>query len=328
MTHIRPAPSDTDNIIDYLVPETSGYHRLDEFLQEKEPTLPLGAIRQAVEHGDVKVNGLVKSAGWRLRVGDKIRFNLDPYLHRALVPEAVELEILYEDEWLIAVNKPPDMLSHPSVKERTGTLLNALLGYFEQKPERKTSHIWPALAHRLDRDTSGVIVVAKQEAALEKLFAAFRDRNLKKVYQAVVFGHPHPESGTITAPIGRHPTLWPRWRVMETGKPAETHYLMLERHKEVSLVQAEPKTGRTHQLRIHLAHLGYAIVGDHTYGRTPNKAFHHAFPDHAPRRHFLHAAELVLHHPKTNELLHLKAALPEDMRKFLHWIDESAQKTT
>lgn len=302
--------------VTYFVPEEEAYARLDEFIQRHDFSFPISAIRKAIEDGNVRINSKVQTAGWRLRPGDKVTVKLEGYRGQALEAENVPLEVLYEDAFLIAVNKPPDMLSHPSVKERSGTLLNALLGYYQQKKDVEALRMWPALAHRLDRDTSGVIVAAKQERAVEKLFVAFRDRQMKKVYQAIVFGIPEPEQGVIEAPIGRHPVLWPRWRVMDDGKSAKTAYRVTGASNGFSLVELEPLTGRTHQLRIHLAHIGHPIVGDHTYGRALNKAFAQSHPELKIKHHFLHAATLSFTHPMRREEIHLEAPMPQTMKEF------------
>ncbi|MBL8151597.1 MAG: RluA family pseudouridine synthase, partial [Blastocatellia bacterium] len=172
----------------------------------------------------------------------------------------------------------------------------------------------PSLVHRLDRETSGVILIAKQDTALSKLSKQFNERRVKKNYQAIVFGR--PENSSIKAPIGWHPALWPKWRVMEKdGKPAETVFQIAETTNEFSLLELQPLTGRTHQLRIHLAHIGHPIVGDHTYGRTPNKELE-LTESQKVTRHLLHAASLTFRHPVSNQEVVLKAALPKDMVEF------------
>lgn len=289
--------------------------RLDEFLHKQEGTMPIAAVRRAIEAGDARVNGQARSSGWRLRTGDQVWADLSSHRHRILAAEAIPLEILFEDEHLIAVNKPPFMLSHPSTKERTGTLINALLHYMLGQG---IANPRPSLVHRLDRDTSGVIVIAKQERALQKLSNQFNERQVRKVYEAIAFGALAPASGRIDAPIGNHPVLWPRWRVMEKdGKPAQTVYRVKEQLDQFALVELEPLTGRTHQIRIHLAHIGHPILGDHTYGRAWNKQWQTDHPDRKIKRHMLHAAALAFRHPITNMQIQLNAPLPADMKEVL-----------
>lgn len=299
---------------DIPVQQSQAGLRLDEFVHRQDGSMPIAAIRKAIKSGDVLVNGKERSSGWRVRVDDIVSLRLQKHLHRALESEDLELQILFEDAQIIAVNKPPSMLSHPSTKERTGTLINALLHYFKKSTPPGSSPPRPSLVHRLDRETSGVILIAKQDTALSKLSKQFNERRVKKNYQAIVFGR--PENSSIKAPIGWHPALWPKWRVMEKdGKPAETVFQIAETTNEFSLLELQPLTGRTHQLRIHLAHIGHPIVGDHTYGRTPNKELE-LTESQKVTRHLLHAASLTFRHPVSNQEVVLKAALPKDMVEF------------
>jgi 23S rRNA pseudouridine1911/1915/1917 synthase len=302
----------------YIVGPTEAGLRLDEFVHKQEKSMPLAAVRRAIEEGSVLVNRVSRTAGWRLKAGDQISVEMAEHLHRALEAEPIKLNIIYEDDYIIAINKPPFMLSHPSTRERKGTLINALLYYLNENESQKKARLWPALVHRLDRDTSGVILVTKQERALKKLALQFNERRVKKIYQAIVFGSPIPDVGLIDAPIGHHPVLWPRWRVMEKdGKPAQTQYKVKEEAGGFALVELEPQTGRTHQLRIHLAYIGHPIVGDHTYGRSLNKELDQAHPEEKISRQLLHAAALSFRHPATNLMMELRAPLPEDMEQFM-----------
>ncbi len=296
----------------YVVAAEEHFTRLDEFIQRREVFLPLAAVRRAIEQNRVLVNGWRRDAGWRVRTGNTITADLDESRSMALEPDDTPLDVLFEDEFFIVVNKPPGMLSHPSMRERTGTLLNALLGYYGAGRGVRPK-MWPALVHRLDRDTSGILVVATQEKALQKLSTAFQQRETKKTYQAIVWGAPMPSHGVINAPIGRHPVLWPRWRVMDDGKEAVTEYRVARNAGPVNLVELEPKTGRTHQLRVHLAHLGHPIVGDSVYGVAAAKSYREAWPAVSARRQMLHAVALEFVHPITRARIELVAPLPQDM---------------
>lgn len=303
----------------YIVkPEEAGL-RLDEFLHKKEEVMPIAALRRAIEAGDVKVNGNHRSSGWRVRVGDRVDAAIIGHRHRMLQPEDVSLEILYEDRFLIAINKPPGMLSHPTAKERTGTVVNALIHYLRSKGDRSPR---PSLVHRLDRETSGVLLVAREEKTLAKVSIQFHERQVTKKYEAIVFGTP-PTSGEVDAPIGYHPALWPKWRVMEKdSKPARSSYLVKAQMKNFAHLELQPHTGRTHQLRIHMSHIGHPIVGDHTYGRTLNKDWQTNHPDYKVARHLLHAASLNFYHPVQEKQILLQARLPEDMEQFLKFARE------
>ncbi len=192
----------TDSLLEntlYIVAEDESHLRLDEFIHKQQCLMPMGAIRVAISQGDILVNNRHRSSGWRLRPNDQVCAKLTNYRHLELEAEAIPLEILFEDEFIIAVNKPPAMLSHPSRYERNGTLLNALLNHSFCQGEK---HARLGLVHRLDRDTSGVLLVAKRGIALQKLASQFDQRQVKKVYQAVVFGIPSNNTGEINAPIG------------------------------------------------------------------------------------------------------------------------------
>ncbi|MEW6733589.1 MAG: RluA family pseudouridine synthase [Acidobacteriota bacterium] len=310
----------------YIVNASEAGLRLDEFVHKQEAMLPLGAVRRAIEAGDVLVNGQHRSSGWRLRAGNRVTVELSSHLHRALVAEPIPLDILYEDDHIIAVNKPPSMLSHPSLRERRGSLINALIYHFQQHQQADKSTPWPALVHRLDRDTSGVILIAKQERALQKLSHQFNERRVQKTYLAIVFGQLDPQAGLIDAPIGRHPALWPRWRIMEKeGKPAQTRYWVEEQLNDFALVKLELLTGRTHQLRIHLAHIGHPIVGDQTYGRRLNKELTETHTELHIKRQLLHAATLTFQHPIIKETISLEAPLPKDMAEFLTFARQTVE---
>ncbi len=298
----------------YIVSEIETHLRLDEFIHKQESLMPIAAIRQAIFLKDVLVNGRHRSAGWKVRPADQILVNLEAHRHRELAAEAIELDILYEDEYLLVVNKPPFMLSHPTRWERQGTLLNALL-YHSLKNGEKNPRL--GLVNRLDRETSGILLVAKQEKALQHLAHQFDQRQVKKVYQAIVFGVPQDLTGEITAPIG-----WFResssWGVsLENSKSAHSNYQVKKHNSKFSWVELHPRTGRTHQLRIHMSHIGHPILGDKLYS---SFELEENFID-LVKRHFLHAERLTFQHPISNQEVTLVANWPEDMKKFLEFIN-------
>lgn len=305
----------------YIVAEDESHLRLDEFIFKRQSLMPIGAIRVAISLGDVLVNNRHRSSGWRLRPNDQVCAKLNNYSHLELEPENIPIEILYEDEFIIAVNKPPKMLSHPSRYERSATLLNALL-YHSFNQGEKTHRL--GLVHRLDRDTSGILLVAKQETALKKLAAQFDQRQVKKIYQAVVFGVPNNKSGEINAPIGWHPQE-SKWGVEgENSRYAISSYKV----KEVKIpinnfacVELQPHTGRTHQLRIHMSYIGHPIVGDLVYGLSNNLEWQKANSEVTQPRQLLHASSLIFNHPITNQQLSLFAPIPKDMQDFLNFIE-------
>ncbi|MCS6885708.1 MAG: RluA family pseudouridine synthase [Acidobacteriota bacterium] len=299
--------------ITVIVGEDAHFLRLDELVRRccaGELIIPTAAIRQAIQAGEILVNGQRRSCGWRVRKGDSVTIDLRTRQNYGLVAEQVDLEVLYEDEYLIAVSKSAGMLSHPSAKQRNATLINALLGYFARTGDRISR---PLLVHRLDKGTSGAVLIAKNERAVENLAKQFKAGQVKKLYRAVVLGMPQPAEGRIEAPIGWHPTLWPKWRVADkNSKPAVTLYRVIDSREGLSLIEAEPLTGRTHQIRIHMAHIGHPLLGDHTYGRAANVAWEKASARRTTH-HKLHSYSLQFHHPVTNENLTIVAPLPEDM---------------
>ena len=267
-----------------------------------------------IEAGLVEIDGRAASkASQKLRGGEALRVSPPPLPSAQVEPEDVPLDVIFEDEHLIAVNKPPGMVTHPAPGVTSGTLVNALLGRMslpEQQDFDGPDGYRPGIVHRLDKDTSGVIVVAKTVAAHARLAAAFKDRETKKTYLAIAAGGWKAERPVqVDAPIGRHPVQRQRMTVGGAGaREAQTLFTPLDAHPDghgrtLALVRAQPRTGRTHQIRVHLAHLGSPILGDAVYGRASE-----IMP-----RHALHAQFLEVPHPVSGETLHLHAAVPEDL---------------
>lgn len=292
----------------FICDERSSGRRLDEFLAERLGALSRMALADLLEEGACSVNGNEAPAGYHLSTGDVVEIAFDPSAQTAMTPEPLALEILYEDDCLLVLNKPAGMLVHPTRAEKSGTLANALAYHLNKarNQQAETSHIRPGLVHRLDRATSGLMVVAKTQRALSTLTRHFHRRLVEKKYLAVVRGRVCEDEMEIEAPIGRDAEAWPRWRVMETGKKARTRLSVLERRADKTLVELEPVTGRTNQLRIHCAHVGHAIAGDSWYG-----------VDDDAERLCLHAAQLAFHHPATGEWLEFTEPMPEGMKKIL-----------
>ena len=301
----------------YIVALEEAHLRLDEFVHKQEALMPIAAIRRAIEAGNVLVNNLHRSSGWRVRVNDQISVKLSSHRHLEIQAENVGLEILYEDEFLIVVNKPPGMISHPSRHERTGTLLNALL-YHSLKQGEKNPRL--GLVHRLDRDTSGILLVSKKEKALQRLAQQFDQRQVKKFYQAVVFGLLKDDSGEVNAPIGWATTASPHWGVrQENSKHAYTTYQVKLRINNFSWVELQPHTGRTHQLRVHMSHIGHPIVGDLLYGLESNQIWQGQNLRYKLPRQLLHASTLIFNHPINNEQITLSAPIPRDIQDFIEF---------
>jgi 23S rRNA pseudouridine1911/1915/1917 synthase len=282
----------------FQVGAESEWQRLDDFLAERVATLSRMHIASLLARGACAVNGALARAGLRLRAGDAVEVCDSGEVLNSMTPERAPLEIVHEDEQIVVVVKPAGQLVHPTRGVKSGTLANALAYHLNQNPQ---TLIRPGLVHRLDRDTSGLLVVAKTQAALSRLSQHFQRRLVEKRYAAVVAGRVEQEELTINAPIGRDEDARPQWRVEESGKHAETRLRVVERRGARTLVELEPVTGRTNQLRIHCTHVGHAIVGDRFYSGEPHT------------RLCLHASRLAFHHPATNEWAEFHSRVPEDV---------------
>ena len=283
--------------------------RLDEFVATRLPKISLTRIRRLIAEGDVLLNDERSLKGVRLQPGDRVSVKIFAAEKSSATPEPIPLDILFEDEHIIAVNKPAGLLAHPSNTEKSGALTNALAYHFWHTAG---SPIRPGLIHRLDRNTSGVMVIAKTPRAHRTLSKHFRERRVKKFYLALLSGRMEKDSGEVDAPIGSDPKVWPHWRVTpegEGGKPAQTLYRVKRRFKAHTLVELEPLTGRTHQLRIHCDLIGHPIVGDPIYASSVDPLA----AKHKLKQHLLHAARLVFRHPATGKEMNLEAALPQAM---------------
>ena len=303
----------TKGRIEFQVQE--GKVRLDKFLAEKLPDLSRSAAQRLIDSGQVTVNGDPVKASYKVSAGDEVVAFLPADEPPGLVPEAVPLEVVYEDQALLVVDKAAGMVVHPAPGHPAGTLVNALLAHC---PELATSGgERPGIVHRLDRDTSGLILVAKNDKVRRALQRQFKERQVQKAYTALLDGHLQPAWGRIEAPVGRDPQRRQRMTVLSGGREAVTEYHVLEQfaHQvgpaagDYSLVEAEPLTGRTHQIRVHFASIGHPVVGDGVYGRRRQR-----LP--VPRQ-FLHARRLGFKHPLTGERLSLEAPLPEELDTLL-----------
>ena len=285
--------------------------RLDEFVAEQLPRVSLTRIRRLIEEGDATVNDAASLKGYRLVTNDCVNVRLFAAEKSSATPENIPLDVLFEDDDLIVVNKPTGLLVHPSHSEKSGTLLNGLAYHFWQ---RQKAAVRPGLVHRLDRDTSGVIVIAKTPKAHRTLSKHFRERWVKKFYTALVSGVVKNDSGEIDAPIGSHETNWPRWGVMAVeagGRAAQTRYVVKQRFAAHTLLELEPLTGRTHQLRIHCQLIGHPIVGDTVYHGGEIDLL---VKTHRLKHQLLHAAKLQFRHPATGQMMMIEAPLPAEFK--------------
>jgi 23S rRNA pseudouridine1911/1915/1917 synthase len=265
--------------------------------------------------GAVRVEGRLDKAGYRIRGGETIEVDLDRTEPTSLTPEQIPLQIYFEDDDLAVIEKPAGIVVHPGSGSKTGTIAHGLLFHF-QSLSTTGGASRPGIVHRLDKKTSGLLIVAKNNAAHARLSKAFHDRLVQKTYTALVHGRLSREIGRIELSIGRHPT---RRTKMAAGKPggrsAFTEYRVLEHFRGFSLLEIGIKTGRTHQIRVHLSAIGHPVVGDDVYGERHYKEFANK---HGPlNRYFLHASDLRFAHPKTGERLKFHSSLPTELQKLL-----------
>jgi 23S rRNA pseudouridine1911/1915/1917 synthase len=285
------------------------------------------AIQRAINSGDILVNGQAVKPSHRLSAGEQIEGAIPAAPVIDAVPEPIPLDIVYEDDEIIVVNKPAGMVTHPGAGARSGTLANALVYHFNQigrqLPGRGGSSR-PGIVHRLDAGTSGLIVAAKTDRAHLSLAEQFESRAVFKSYTALVYGAVKEDAGKIEAPIGRDPRSRVKMAVTRDGRPALTLFRVVERFDEFTLLDVEIKTGRTHQIRVHLAHIKHPVVADSTYEAGRARAIKNARLRAAIAklgRPFLHAARLSFKHPATGEQMDFTAPLPPNLQSFLEGID-------
>jgi len=291
------------------VPREEARKRLDLFLTKQAPHLSRARIQQLIANGHVLLNGQPARASQPVRAGDVVTLDEPPPVPIALAPEPIDLSILFEDQDLIVINKPPGIVVHPGAGAQSGTVVNALLFHCKNL-SGIGGELRPGVVHRLDKETSGCLVVAKHDEAHTRLSTQFAQREVTKVYLAICAGHFRKKSGDITAPIGRHPVHRKKMAVLEGGRAAHTRFEVIQEGKDWSLVVCQIFSGRTHQIRVHLHSLGHPILGDKVYGKKPIES-----------RHLLHAWRLGFFHPVHRNWLQFEAQLPNDFLQF--GIDES-----
>lgn len=287
-----------------LVADIDG-ERLDMFVS-RATGLTRSRVQRLIHDGMVSVDGESERASYRLRLGQTVIARVPRPRESAVSPEQIALDVIYEDSDLIAINKPPGMTVHPAAGHERSTLVNAVLAHCSDL-SGVGGVLRPGIVHRLDRDTSGVILIAKNDDAHHALARQLKDRTIEKTYVALVEGTPRPAEGIVEAPIARDPRNRQRMAIVEGGRMSTTSYRVVERFAGCSLVEVRPKTGRTHQIRVHFAAIGHPIVGDRAYGK----------PSSILGRQFLHASAIEFTHPRTGERLRLEAPLTSDLQDAL-----------
>ena len=280
-------------------------NRLDKYLPKIAKSLTRSKAKKLIKEGAVLVNDHLVDPDYELKQGDQIKIDTPPPVVTQVLPEQIPLRIVYEDQSLLVIDKDAGMVVHPTADHPSGTLVNAILHYLKSVPERGES-LRPGIVHRLDKGTSGLLVIAKSQEALDFLKKQFKARTVVKKYLALVGGQIEPPSGVIEKPIARHPKNRQKFAVSPDGRGSITNYHVIETSGGLYyLVELEPKTGRTHQIRVHLANIGHPIVGDRLYGGRPAS------------RIFLHASYLEVTHPTTNKRIKFVSNLPEELEKIL-----------
>lgn len=284
--------------------------RIDSWLSDKLSEYSRTYIQKLINENMVKVNGKSIKSNYKLKPDDKITVTIPKPQKLEVKPEKIDLDIVYEDSDIIVVNKPKGMVVHPAAGNYSGTLVNALMEYCGDRLSDINGIIRPGIVHRIDKDTSGLLVVAKNNRAHEELSKKLKRHDINRIYIALVYGVIREECGKVDAPIGRHPVNRKKMAVnIKNGKKAVTHFKVLERFKEATYVELTLETGRTHQIRVHMSYIGYPIIGDQVYGG--NKKIFNI------QGQALHARKLIFEHPITKENLKFEAEPPEDFKNLL-----------
>lgn len=316
----RPIPIDEDQAdrVRLHVRRKLPGRRLDKYLHGRFPRLSRTAIQRLIKQGAITVNGATTKASYEMAGGDVIELVIPPPEPREVIPENIPLNIVYEDEYILALNKPTGIICHPARGDQTGTLANALM-YYANELSHGEDPFRPGIVHRLDKNTTGIMLVAKTDEAHWRLSLQFERRTVQKTYLAIVHGNPQLDGDTIDAPIGVHPVVREKFAVMirenkiDLAKSAVTRYEVAERYKNHALVQLFPKTGRTHQLRVHMSHIGHPIVGDQMYGGRPVSEFDLTGQGSVEPifvHQALHAWRIQFRHPILETPMELEAPFP------------------
>lgn len=284
--------------------------RLDKFVSEQtEGEITRSAAVKLIEDGNCTVNGKQVQKNYKLKSGDKIVLEIPEAVDVDILPEDIPLDIVYEDNDLLVVNKPKGMVVHPAPGHYSGTLVNALMFHCKDSLSGINGEIRPGIVHRIDKDTSGLLIVAKNDTAHKGLAAQIKEHSFTREYEAVVNGS-IKEDGTVNAPIGRHKTDRKKMCVTtENSREAVTHYFVLENFVDSTHLRLRLETGRTHQIRVHMAYIGHSVAGDEVYGNGKPKSL---------MGQCLHAKKIGFVHPVTGEYLEFDSELPEYFKKFLN----------
>lgn len=309
----------------FKVGRTIKPRRIDKYLHDRFANFSRAMIQKQIAAGAVKVNGEAVKASFKLNPGDFVEMALPELPSKEIMPEELPLDIIYEDDDLIILNKQADMVVHPARGNRHGTLVNAL-AHYSSELSSGLGDFRPGVVHRLDRNTTGVMVITKNDTAQWKVAKQFEDRTIKKEYLAIVHGTPDLTADKISAPLGIHPKVREKYAIRpEGGKDAVTYYEVLEEFRGYSLIKCTPKTGRTHQIRVHLAYIKHPIVGDDMYGGKlvypwQLKDAEAAVEEPVIGRCALHAFTIEFRHPSSAKKVRFEVPMPNDMQHLLEML--------
>ena len=296
--------------LNFNITEENSNIRIDRYLAEQCPDLSRSYIQKLVKDGAVFVNNRQIKANYKVQPQDQVILTIPDMQVPDILPENIPLDILYEDQWLLVVNKPKDMVVHPSAGHMEGTLVNAVMAHCGEHLSGINGVLRPGIVHRIDKDTTGALLICKDDTVHRDLAEQLKVHSIKRRYRAIVQGNLKEDQGTVDAPVGRHPTDRKKMAVnYKNGKEAVTHYQVLERFGNATYIECRLETGRTHQIRVHMASLGHPLLGDTIYGSSKN-------PYHLQGK-ALHAMILGFVHPITREYLEFQAPLPEYFIKLL-----------
>ena len=296
--------------LNFNITEENSNIRIDRYLAEQCPDLSRSYIQKLVKDGAVFVNSRQIKANYKVQPQDQVILTIPDMQVPDILPENIPLDILYEDQWLLVVNKPKDMVVHPSAGHMEGTLVNAVMALCGEHLSGINGVLRPGIVHRIDKDTTGALLICKDDTVHRDLAEQLKVHSIKRRYRAIVQGNLKEDQGTVDAPVGRHPTDRKKMAVnYKNGKEAVTHYQVLERFGNATYIECRLETGRTHQIRVHMASLGHPLLGDTIYGSSKN-------PYHLQGQ-ALHAMILGFVHPITREYLEFQAPLPEYFIKLL-----------
>lgn len=303
-------PTTNEEGIKFVIPQEMEDERLDVCICEFLNQFSRSRIQKLLKNGSILVNGDVKKSGYSVRTDDEIIINIPEPEELLIEAENIPLDILYEDQDCLVVNKPKGMVVHPAAGHYTGTLVNAIMFYCKDSLSGINGVLRPGIVHRIDRDTSGSIIICKNDTAHASIAQQLKEHSINRIYHAICYGNIKDDTGTINAPIGRHPIERKKMAIVPGGKEAITHYEVLERFGNYTYIKFKLETGRTHQIRVHMASIGHPLLGDTVYGSNKD-------PFHTNGQ-VLHAKTLGFIHPTSKEYIETDAPLPDYFTSLLN----------